>query len=229
MTLDLLHEFANTEIFCLFHNCMWQSRHSFDLNANSSSCISEWSLSSSSLLLKSVTNLFKPWEIFDQRVRIVFVYRFNSYFHSILTLQITGCDFQHGSNFDVRPNPNFWVRWFFISWQNVLTTCHWFCELWEFFSVLCHEILSDSNCCRESCNNTNLNHTILLWEPFNSFLVLLQKIFLRKIIDRKCKCFHPQTCWHTHWDRLSCQYGSPRSYMANFVFLTLIWNCSENT
>ena len=26
MTLDLLHEFANTEVFCLFHNCMWQSR-----------------------------------------------------------------------------------------------------------------------------------------------------------------------------------------------------------
>ena len=28
MTLDLLHEFAKTEVFCLFHNCMWQSRHS---------------------------------------------------------------------------------------------------------------------------------------------------------------------------------------------------------
>ena len=27
MTLDLLHEFANTEMFGLFHNCMWQSRH----------------------------------------------------------------------------------------------------------------------------------------------------------------------------------------------------------
>ena len=27
MNLDLLHKFANTEIFCLFHNCMWQSRH----------------------------------------------------------------------------------------------------------------------------------------------------------------------------------------------------------
>ena len=27
MTLDLLHEFANTEVFCLFHNCMWHSRH----------------------------------------------------------------------------------------------------------------------------------------------------------------------------------------------------------
>ena len=28
MTLDLLHEFGNTKICCLFHNCMWQSRHS---------------------------------------------------------------------------------------------------------------------------------------------------------------------------------------------------------
>ena len=28
MTFDLPHEFANTEVFCLFHNCMWQSRHS---------------------------------------------------------------------------------------------------------------------------------------------------------------------------------------------------------
>ena len=28
MTFDLLREFANTEVFCLFHNCMWQSRHS---------------------------------------------------------------------------------------------------------------------------------------------------------------------------------------------------------
>ena len=26
MTLDLLHEFANTEVLYLFHNCMWQSR-----------------------------------------------------------------------------------------------------------------------------------------------------------------------------------------------------------
>ena len=28
VTLDLLHEFANTEVFGLFHYCMWQSRHS---------------------------------------------------------------------------------------------------------------------------------------------------------------------------------------------------------
>ena len=28
MTLDLLHEFANRKVFCLFHNCMWQSGYS---------------------------------------------------------------------------------------------------------------------------------------------------------------------------------------------------------
>ena len=34
----------------------------------------------------------------DPRVRIVFVYRFNSNFHSIFTLQVAGCDSQHGPN-----------------------------------------------------------------------------------------------------------------------------------
>ena len=57
----------------------------------------------------------KPWEISDPRVRIVFVHRFNSNFHSMFTLQITGCDFQYGSNLSVLPNPTFWFRWVFIS------------------------------------------------------------------------------------------------------------------
>ena len=110
----------------------------------------------------------------DPRVRMVLVQRCSCNFHSIFTLQVTGCDFQHGSNFGIASNPTFRVRWFFISWQCVLTTCRWFCKLWELFSVLCHEILSDFNCCQESCISTNFYHTILLWEPFHSFLVLLQ-------------------------------------------------------
>ena len=28
MTFDLLDELLNAEVFCVFHNCMWQSRHS---------------------------------------------------------------------------------------------------------------------------------------------------------------------------------------------------------
>ena len=75
----------------------------------------------------------------DPRVRFIF--------HSIFTLQVTGCDFQHGSNFGVPSNSTFQVRRFFISWQGVLTTCHLFCKLWEFFSVFCHDVLSDFNCC----------------------------------------------------------------------------------
>ena len=57
-------------------------------NANTSVFISEvsCSLSSYSLLLKSVTNFFKPWENSDPRVRIVLVHRFNSDFHSMFTL-----------------------------------------------------------------------------------------------------------------------------------------------
>ena len=90
----------------------------------------------------------------DPGVRIVFVYRLNSNFHSIFTLQVNGCDFQYGSNLGVPLNPSFRFRWFFISWKSVLTTCHWFCKLWEFVSVLFHEVLSDFNCFQEPCIRT---------------------------------------------------------------------------
>ena len=41
MTLDLFHELAYAEILCLFHNCMWISRHS-EVNVYfSSSCVNE--------------------------------------------------------------------------------------------------------------------------------------------------------------------------------------------
>ena len=87
----------------------------------------------------------------------------------------------------------------FISWKSGLTTCHWFCKLCEFFSVFCREVLSHFNRCQESCINTKFNHTILLWGPFNSFLVLLQQIFLCRIIGRRCRCFRQQTCWLKQW------------------------------
>ena len=45
----------------------------------------------------------------DPRVRIVFVHRFSSNFHSIFALQETGCDFQRGSNYGVPSNPTFRV------------------------------------------------------------------------------------------------------------------------
>ena len=67
--------------------------------------------------------------ISDPRVRIVFVNRFNSNFHSMFTLWVTGCDFQHGSTFGVHSNPTFRVSWFVISWSRILTTSHWLCKV----------------------------------------------------------------------------------------------------
>ena len=78
-----------------------------------------------------------------------------------------------GSNLGVPSNPTCWFRWVSISWQSVLTTSHWLCELWEFFNFFCHDVLSDFNCGQESCVSTNLYHSILLWKPFHSFLLLL--------------------------------------------------------
>ena len=46
----------------------------------------------------------------DPRVRIVFVYRLNSNFHSTFTLWVAGYDFQYGPNFGVPSNPTFRVR-----------------------------------------------------------------------------------------------------------------------
>ena len=41
MTLDLLHEFANTEVLCLFHNCMRQSWLTLKSVSISSSCVNK--------------------------------------------------------------------------------------------------------------------------------------------------------------------------------------------
>ena len=64
----------------------------------------------------------------DPRVRIVFVHRLNSDLNSVLTLQKTGCDFQHGPNFGVPSDPTFRFRCFFNSWQSVLATSHCICD-----------------------------------------------------------------------------------------------------
>ena len=40
ITLDLLDEFANTEVICLFHNCMWESKHLKSMST-SSSCVNK--------------------------------------------------------------------------------------------------------------------------------------------------------------------------------------------
>ena len=69
---------------------------------------------------------------------------------------------------------------------------------------------------------------MFLWWPFHSFLALLQWIFfwLRRIIGRRCRCFHQRICWHKQWVRLFCQ-KSPCSVMVRVIFFTHICNCSR--
>ena len=63
-------------------------------NANTSVFVSEvsCSLSSHSLSIKICDQLVQSMSNSDPRVIIVFVYRFNSNFHSIFSLQAAGCD-----------------------------------------------------------------------------------------------------------------------------------------
>ena len=94
-------------------------------NANSSDFISEvsCSLSSSSLLLKSVTNLFNPWEILTHEWEL-------SLFTDSILISTSIFTFA-GSWLWLLTRAQLWyslesklsARWFFISWQSVLTTC----------------------------------------------------------------------------------------------------------
>ena len=101
--------------------------------------------------------------------------------------------------------------------------------VWSASTFSSASVLSDFNCYQESCISTYFKHTILLREPFHSFLVLLQYIFLRRIIGRRCRCFHQRTFRLKQLVRLSFQYKSPCSCLTTTVFFTQIWDCSVDT
>ena len=81
----------------------------------------------------------------DPRVSMVRVQKPNSDLNSILTVQVTGCNFLYGPNLCVPLDRSFRLWCFFFSWKSVLSTNHCICELWEICSVFCHEVLSNFN------------------------------------------------------------------------------------
>ena len=155
----------------------------------------------------------------DPRVRIVFVYRFNSNVHSMFTLQVAGCDFWHGPNFGIPSNPTFRVRWFSS-----------LCKVYSRHasdSVKC-EISSVSFVMKYCPTPTVVRNpaslqiliTRICCESLStcSWYFCNRSSFLYRIIGRRCRCFRQQTCWLKQWVKLSCQYRSPRSYLAGVVF-----------
>ena len=107
----------------------------------------------------------------DPGLRIVLTQRPDSNFNSVFTIQATGRNFQHGSNFCVSLDPSSWLWWSIISWKSVFTTGH--C-IKLFFSVFSHEILSNFNNTRKSCIHTKLTYSVSLWKTFDSFFISLQ-------------------------------------------------------
>ena len=131
----------------------------FSLNAYSSSWFSGISVA---LLFKFITNLFDPWQILTQEWVLSLFKDIILISTPYLTVQITGCNFQHGPNFGVSLDPSFRLWGFFFSWKSVFTTGHCI-KLWEFCSVFRHEILSDFNNNQKSCIHTNVTQFVLLW------------------------------------------------------------------
>ena len=89
----------------------------------------------------------------DPGVSIVSVQRHNSDLNSVFTMQITGCNFQHGPNFGVPLDPSFWLWCFFFSWKSVFTTGHCM-KLLEICSVFRPQVLSNFNNVQKSCIHT---------------------------------------------------------------------------
>ena len=136
-----------------------------------------------------------PWEIVTHEWKLYLFTETILTFHSIFTLQVTSCNFQHGPNFGVPSNRTFWVRWFFISWQSVLTTCHWFCKLWELFTVFCHEVLSVRHHLFSGILHENINLSLdLLVRAVPLVLGTFAINLVVQDLRSRCRCFHQKTC-----------------------------------
>ena len=107
----------------------------------------------------------------DPGVRIVLAYRHTSDLNTVFTLWATSCNNQHGPNLGVslwsNPSVPMLLR---HSRQCVLTTSHCICELWEFFSVFRHGMLSDFNNIQKSCIHTKFTHFCLVVITFQFVL-----------------------------------------------------------
>ena len=147
----------------------------------------------------------------DPGVSVVSVQGHDSDLNSILTMQITGCNFQYGPTHCVPLDPGNCMK------------------LWDICSVFRPEILSYFNCSQKSCIHTEFAQFVLLWQLFNSFSILLQqKIFVGWVITiQRYFCLnHTQHEWGT-W--LPHHNRSLRSFMKGSILFTYLSDCSVKT
>ena len=116
----------------------------------------------------------------DPRVRMVLVHKLNSDFPVHLYLVGNRLELPKRAQSWCSFGSNFLVQMFLrLSWYSVLTTGHWICELWKFFSVFRHEILSIHNCSEESCISTKFFSLYLVVITFQFVLDIFAIDLLR--------------------------------------------------
>ena len=161
----------------------------------------------------------------DPGVRIVSVQRHNSNLNSMFTVQVTGCNFQYGSNFDVPLDPSFWLWCSFFSWNSVFTTGHCI-ELCQITSVLRHEVLSFLHNTQKSCIDTKFSQLILLWQLLNSLFILLEQenLICWVITLQRNFCLE-----RTEHDWMLHHIRSTRSFVKGFILSAHVCDCSVKT
>ena len=102
----------------------------------------------------------------DPLMRIVFVYRFFFLFPLHIYLARRWLWLLTRAQFWFSLESNLSCEMIFIFWQMNSRQATDSVNCKNIFSVF--EILSDSNCCQESCITTHFNHTILLWESLSA-------------------------------------------------------------
>ena len=128
---------------------------------------------------------------------MVFVHRFNSHFHSIFTLQVTGCDFRYGPNYGVPSNPTFGSDDF------------------SFLGKVCSRQATES----VNCENSSVS-CVMKYCPTSTVVknpASAQNLITPSCIGNKYVCLHHT--WNEQWVRLSCHNKSPCSDMAKFYIL----------
>ena len=138
--------------------------------------------------------LFQSMRNSDPRVRTVIVYRFNSNFHSIFTVQVAGCE--------LLTRVQFWCS--LLSGQMIFSSLGKVYSRYVTGSVICEN--SPVSFVMKNCptstvvrNPASVQNLITRFGCERAFstrsLYFCNKSSSDRIFGRRCRCFHQQTCW----------------------------------
>ena len=169
MTLDLLHEFAITKVFCLFHNCMWQSRHSeVDVSVlalceqtgwlftNKSPCSNMICVYVFVFVFVVIYTLNRHWHTTGKQVSVFFHWCFRSQVRNIFDILNTRTELLFWQN--KLPCSN---KWIFGLWVGLLLEVYTTSS--NFWTQFFHPIVFEGNLCRSPFGTLRRYWTPFTW------------------------------------------------------------------